>query len=93
MNNILERMLVFVSGTGIGIITLMPNIMMSDSGSKQGGLAAVIGLSASASFAASGITGLLHNKYLPPVIATGLFCLGGILQVSAFVVPQIVYRN
>ena len=85
MNTIITRILIGGTGLGVGIITFLPNIMLSDNSSKKGLLAAKLGISASGLFGFAGILGLIHNKYIP--IKSSYIC-GGValtLQISALI--------
>lgn len=66
---------------GFGVMSSIPNAMLSETG------AANIGLCASGSFCLAGITGILHNRLIPLPIPIALYHIGMVLQISAFVVP------
>lgn len=70
---------VFIFGTGIGTasVSMMGNVMMSDSGTKTANLAASIGIVASFTYLIGGTVGALHHTWY------GLLP-GTILQLSAF---------
>lgn len=75
--------------TGIfGFMTILPNVMMSDSGTKETMIASSIGLTSSILLISSGCIGLL-NKYLPLTYAVNLRKLGVITQLCAFITPSI----
>lgn len=73
-----------------GFISLFPNIMMSDNGSKQNQIASTIGLGASVAFILSGITGLFNFYILSLSLGYYLGILGIILQItSLFIISNI----
>jgi len=65
----------------VGFLTLFPNIMMSDDGTKRTQIASTIGLGASVSFLLSGITGLFNCYILSIRLGYYLGIFGIILQV------------
>jgi len=78
-----NSILTFAFGVGFGVITAIPNAMISDSGSKTGVNAAQIGLLASLSFVLGGVAG----GFLPWQIE-GV----GIFTPYVFLVPGIVLQ-
>ena len=82
---IINRILIAVIGIGLGLVLFIPNAMMCDSGTKVALLAAYIGMAACVSFVVGGIVGAIYQKW---------YCLlpGLILQISAFVVPAMLYK-
>ena len=93
IKNIITRL--SFAGIGVfGIFTASPNIMMSASGSDAALLAGTLGIISSGSFIMSGISGVFHNSYkLPLKIARSFGFLGIITQISAFVVPSLIYNE
>ena len=76
-----SRIAIGTCGVVSGLMTTMPNIMLSDSGTPTSQWAATIGLSASATFIGGGLVGAVLNKRI--------FLLPGlVLQIGAFVVPS-----
>ena len=69
-----------------GFLSLFPNIMMSDNGSKPNQIASTIGLGASVVFLLSGITGLFNCYILSIRLGYYLGIFGIILQVSSFLI-------
>lgn len=71
---------------GFGVISLIPNIMLGDSGTKAAIYASNIGLLASSSFVVGGIASAItkNPSYILP---------GYILQTSAFIVPDLIYND
>jgi len=85
---------IFIRSNFIGIgmfgsATLIPNIMISDSGAQYG---ATIGACSSVSFMLSGLIGMLHCKFIPKIIAIYLIPVGFFLQISAFIVGFVFYK-
>lgn len=89
--NILTKLAIFVPITTFGYVSLIPNVMLSDSYhlgyeiDPIGFSCADRGILASRLFILSGITGLLNNKYLPLKVPIAFFCLAIIFQLSAFI--------
>jgi len=75
--------LTFVFGVGFGIISVMPNAMISDSGSNTAVNAAQIGLLASLSFVLGGVAGGFLSWQIEGV---------GIFTPYVFLVPGIVLQ-
>ena len=80
--NTLVYSFVFLSG----FLTIFPNIMMSDDGTKRTQIASTIGLSASVAFLLSGIAGLFNCYILSIRLGYYLGILGIILQVISFLI-------
>ena len=93
ITNVLNRVALFAINSSMGVITFMPNIMMGDSGTARAECAAGYGISASLTFMASGIAGLLHNQYIPLHVSYGLTGLAVGLQICSFVVPNLKYSR
>jgi hypothetical protein len=66
---------------GFGLISFIPNIMMSDSESNI--KSAYIGIYASFLFCSSGILGLLNSSYIPLYFANISLGLAVLLEISA----------
>lgn len=76
---------VFYLGVGgMGAITVMPNIMSGASGTQEAKHAVDLGLAASGLLILSGITGVIHNPFIPLWIAHGLGLAGCLAQARAF---------
>ena len=75
--SILSRISICVVGVGLGFLTFMPNIMMSDSGSTKAIRAANIGMAASVMFVVGGVLGCIYNSWwsLLPGFATQVAAL------------------
>ena len=69
-----------------GFLSLFPNIMMSDNGSKPNQIASTIGLGASVAFILSGITGLFNFYILSLSLGYYLGILGIILQITSLLI-------
>jgi len=84
-SQIAPRIVIGLTGGGLGIITIIPNIMISDSGSPMAMCGATIGLYASASFVGGGLLGAIfkHPIFLLP---------GMVLQIGAFTIPPIISK-
>jgi len=80
-----SRIVIGLSGCGLGSLTIMPNIMISDSGSPMSMCGAQIGLYASASFVGGGLLGAIFKK--PAFLIPGV-----ILQIGAFIAPPIISK-
>jgi hypothetical protein len=74
----------FLSVGAFGVVSILPNIMMSDKGTELSMLSAKLGTTSSGLFILSGITGIFHGAYIPIQIANILFNFGLITQCSAF---------
>jgi disulfide bond formation protein DsbB len=74
---LVQRLFIFGTGIGTASISLMGNVMMSDSGTKTANLAASTGMAASITFLIGGTIGAYHHTWY------GLLP-GTILQLSAF---------
>jgi hypothetical protein len=71
------------AGVGVvGVASIIPNVMMNDSGNNS--LGSKTGLFASGLFIASGVAGVIHNAYLPIIIGNMLGVAGLITQLAAF---------
>jgi len=80
-----SRISIGTFGAVLGIMTIMPNFMLSDDGAPTSQWAAAIGVSASAAFMGGGLIGASANKRI--------FLLPGlVLQIGAFVVPPILSK-
>ena len=73
---------------GFGIISFMPNIMMSGSGTPSALLSAKLGMSASFLFCLSGILGLFNYSDIPLYLANISLGFAFLLQISAFTLPK-----
>jgi hypothetical protein len=82
----LNRACILFTGVVLGVGTLGPNIMMSDSGKAEAILCANIGMAASVSFVIGGVIGCMHGswKALLPGFGLQILALFG-LQVFPFV--------
>jgi len=90
--NIMNR--VGFAGVGLfGVCSALPNIMMSASGSNSAILAGSTGLIASSLLVMSGISGVFYNRYIPLKIGKTLGCFGIIAQISAFVLPSLIFNE
>lgn len=69
-----------------GFLSVFPNIMISDNGSKPNQIASTIGLSASIAFILSGITGLFNFYILSISLGYYLGILGIVLQISSLLI-------
>ena len=78
LGNALMRCGILTTGLFLGLITLMPNVMMSDSGTPKALRAAKIGMTASSLFAIGGVAGCIVNSW---------WCLlpGLIMQIVMFI--------
>ena len=74
---------------GFGIISFIPNIMMSASGTQ----AVKLGIFASFLFCLSGILGLLNSPYIPLFFANISLVLALLLQISVFTLPKNFFIN
>ena len=73
-----------------GFLSVFPNIMMSDNGTKLNQFASTIGLGASVSFILSGITGIFNFSILSISLGYYLSILGIILQsISIFIISNV----
>jgi hypothetical protein len=90
MNNLFTKILTSI-GFGFiilfGFISLMPNLMMCDDGTKRGSYASYLGLTASILFIISGITGLLNYN----LIGIILLYIGSFLQIMALFILNIIF--
>lgn len=83
ITNIATR--IFYLGVGgFGVMSIMPNIMLGDSGTDVTIRASQRGLAASTLFVFSGIAGVIH-PVIPLRIAQGLGLTGFVTQISAFI--------
>ena len=76
-----ERIGFFLLGC-FGIFTVIPNIMIGDSGGKKSTKIANICLIGSGCIIVSGICGILHNRYLPLIYPKRLGIIGLSLQIG-----------
>ena len=78
LENACMRCGILATGLFLGLFTLMPNVMMSDSGTPKALRAANIGMTASALFAIGGVAGCIFNSW---------WCLlpGLIMQIVMFI--------
>jgi hypothetical protein len=84
MCSIFSRFIIDITGLGLGVITIMPNAMMSASGSPEATCAGMLGIGASALFITGGLLGAVTNR--PQFLLLGVG-----LQVSAFTLPIVIY--
>jgi hypothetical protein len=85
---------VFYLGVGgMGVITVIPNIMSGASGTPEANHAAHLGLAASGLFILSGLSGVIHNPFIPLWIAHGLGLAGCLAQARAFNLMNNVRRQ
>ena len=76
-----------------GFLSVFPNIMMSDNGSKSNQIASSIGLGASVSFILSGIIGLFNFSILSLNLGYYLCIFGIILQItSLLIISNVKYK-
>ena len=82
---IVPRIFIGLLGGGLGFSTIIPNMMISDSGTPMAMCGAYIGLCASASFVGGGLLGAIFKRraFLLP---------GMILQIGAFTAPPIISK-
>ncbi len=78
LRNITQRILLG-SMLPVGVVTIMPNIMISDPGTKQTEVASYLGLAASASFCLAGTAGILNRIQ----VSYGFGIIGLTLQLGA----------
>ena len=78
--------------TGFGLITFLPNIMLSDSGTPEAIITSKIGILATTLYVGTGLFGIgssifapIYIKYIP-----SNFALSTLVQVSAFVFYPLV---
>ena len=89
----------FLSISLFGYISIMPNIMLCDSGSEESICSAYTGLTASGLFITCGVCGLIQsfdNKLslkIPPKLAFAIGSSGVLLQIIAFTfIPHKLYN-
>ena len=70
----------------VGFLTIFPNIMMSDDGTKTNQIASTIGLGASVAFLLSAITGIFNCYILSIKLGYYLGIFGIILQVISLLI-------
>ena len=76
-----------------GFLSVFPNIMMSDNGSKSNQIASSIGLGASVSFILSGIIGLFNFSILSLNLGYYLCIFVIILQItSLLIISNVKYK-
>ena len=76
-----------------GFLSVFPNIMMSDNGSKTNQIASTIGLGASILFILSGITGIFNFSIFSLSLDYYLGIIGIILQISSLlIISNIKYK-
>lgn len=76
-----------------GFLSVFPNIMISDNGSKPNQIASTIGLGASVSFILSGITGIFNLSIFSISLGYYLGILGIILQIlSLVIISNVKYK-
>lgn len=80
---LLPRLSIFATNSLIGVITFIPNVMLSDSGTEKAILASQCGVLSSATFVSAGVAGLLP---IPPGVTIGLTGAAVCLQIAAFAV-------
>jgi hypothetical protein len=68
----LNRAGILITGLLLGLITLGPNVMMSDSGTAEAALCAYTGLAASAGFAIGGVIGCMSGSWKALLPGLGL---------------------
>ena len=76
------RIGIFTANSLIGVITFIPNVMLSDSETERAERAAFYGVSASAAFITAGITGLFNVANA----SVGLTGLAICLQITALTI-------
>ena len=82
---IVPRIFIGLLGGGLGFSTIIPNMMISDSGTPMAMCGAYIGMCASTTFVGGGLLGAIFKKraFLLP---------GMILQIGAFTAPPIISK-
>lgn len=85
IGNILFRVGMGITGCGIGALTVIPNAMLGDSGTKKAISASMFGFIASSSFALAGILGIIHCSQIPLIYAKRVALIGLVSQITAFV--------
>jgi len=78
---VINRVLIVVIGVAVGFILILPNAMISDSGTNAAVLGANLGLAACFFFVVGGIFGACIGRWIGWVI---MLVPGIVLQISAF---------
>lgn len=87
LERIVTKIGISSAGVALGLITILPNFMMCDSGTPLANCTADIGMGASASFVAGGLAAMIPKNPKPQFLLPGL-----VLQVSMFVVPNYLVK-